>query len=144
MQENDKDDEVETDDSSAETSKQSSSLESSIAKWRDLQKDHGPHCINIINRFGTFLLSAARRADCELLMDKIRSMTSKEVAVFGPPKWGLPRGRMLAAEALHWIAQCLVSEQARNSSSSTDLTCSPLFASVVISVGSHHFLHVHQ
>jgi len=144
IQENDKDDEAEKDDTSTGTSKESSSLESLIAKWRDLQKDHGPHRINIIDRFGTFLLSAGWRADCELLMDKIRSMASKEVAVFGPPKWGLPYGRMLATEASHWMAQCSVSEHVRNSSSSTDWIYIPLFVSVTISVVSHHFLYIRR
>jgi len=81
--------------------------------WNDLPTDHGgPYRINSIDRSGTHLLSAGWRADCDLLIEKVRSIASNEVAVFGKPQWGLPYGRFLAQEASLWMAQLVVSNRA--------------------------------
>lgn len=86
--------------------------------WKDLQQGHGgPYRINRIDRSGTHLLSAGWRADCDFLAEKLRSVASKEVAIFGPPQWGLPYGRFLAQEASLWMAQLAVSEHFRPLSS---------------------------
>lgn len=85
---------------------------SSFAKiWKDLPNDHGgPYRINQIDRSGTHLLSAGWRADCDLLVEKIRSLASQELALFGSPQWGIPYGRMLAQKSSFWMAQLAASE----------------------------------
>ena len=82
--------------------------------WKELQRDHGgPFRIRKIDRFGTHLLTAGWRADCDVLTAKLRSISSKEIAVFGPPKWGLFYGRYLAQEISLWMAQCAVTDGVR-------------------------------
>lgn len=80
-------------------------------RWKDLQEDYGgPFRINKIDRFGTHLMCAGWRADGEMLTEKCRSISSREIAKFGSPKWGLPYGRYLAMEASLWMAQRAVSD----------------------------------
>jgi len=87
---------------------------SSAAIFQDLPELYGgPFRIHTIDRYGTHLLAAGWRADCDLFTAKLRSIASREKAVFGPPtpKWGLPYyARHLAQEASYWMAQCAVSE----------------------------------
>ena len=87
--------------------------EGTFAKfWNDLPANHGgPFRIHKIDRSGTYLMAAGWRADCDMLLEKIRSIALQEVAVFGAPQWGLPYGRLLAQDASLWMAQVAVSEQ---------------------------------
>jgi hypothetical protein len=82
-----------------------------VTRWKDFQYGRaGPSRISWIDRFGTHLMSAGWRADCDLLADKMRSIASKEVALFGRPQWGLPYGRLLAEEATYFLGRCRVLE----------------------------------
>jgi hypothetical protein len=82
--------------------------------WKDLPANHGgPYRINRIDRCGTYLMTAGWRADCDFLLEKIRSIAAQEIAVFGKPQWGLPYGRLLAQDTSLWMAHVAVSEQVR-------------------------------
>lgn len=81
-------------------------------RWKDLPVDQhgGPFRINKIDRFGTYLMAAGWRADCNMLAEVCRDISSREVTKFGAPKWGLPYGRFLALEASFWMAKRAVSD----------------------------------
>lgn len=109
-EEADKDGQAETDNAPTTTT--------FVDIWKDLPTHHGgPYRINRIDRSGTHMLSAGWRADCDLLTEKIRSLASDEVAVFGKPVWGRPYGRLLAQKASLWMAQLAVSDRYRPLSS---------------------------
>ena len=87
-----------------------------------IESGGGPYRIQSIGSSATtssssschaLLLAAGWRADCDLLNAKVRSLLSKETAVFGPSKWGLPMARQLAQETSWWMTQCATSESVR-------------------------------
>lgn len=85
--------------------------------YKDLlvESGGGPYRIQSIGGSSSChaLLAAGWRADCDLLTAKVRSLWSKETAVYGPSKWGLPLARQLADEASWWMTQCAASESVR-------------------------------
>jgi hypothetical protein len=70
----------------------------------------GPLRINSIDRFGTALVCSGWRADCQVLVEKCRSLATAEVMKFGEPS-RMEYGNMLASDLSLHLAQCAVSER---------------------------------
>lgn len=71
----------------------------------------GPFRIHPIDSFGTALVSAGWRADCEVLAARCRSIAASQVISMGPPAPGRLYGHFCSTELSFYMAQCAVSER---------------------------------
>jgi hypothetical protein len=106
-------------DDSAVESKDSEGDEHSVSigvkDVQDLPLDYGgPFRIHTIDSFGTTLVSAGWRSDCEVLANSCRSIAASQLASYGPPDTGSSLyGHFLATELSLYMSTCAVSERVR-------------------------------
>jgi hypothetical protein len=87
---------------------------------QDLPLDYGgPFRIHSIDSFGTTLVSAGWRSDCEVLANSCRSIAASQLARMGPPPAADTAGsstlygHFLATELSLYMSTCAVSERVR-------------------------------
>jgi hypothetical protein len=88
-----------------------------IKNVQDLPLDYGgPFRIHTIDSFGTTLVSAGWRSDCEVLANTCRSIAASQLASYGPPDTNGSSlyGHFLAKELSLYMSTCAVSERVRN------------------------------
>jgi hypothetical protein len=79
---------------------------------KDLPLDYGgPFRIHPIDSFGTTLVGAGWRADCEILASRCRSIAASQLASMGPPAQGSLYGRLVSTDLSMYMSQCAVSER---------------------------------
>lgn len=95
-------------------------VESTSCAFRNLPADYkGPFRIHSVDRYGSALVSSGWRADCEVLVEKCRSLCQIELNRFGPPsQLDGNYANMIATDLSCYLAQCAVSER----------VCAKLFA----------------
>jgi hypothetical protein len=84
---------------------------------QDLPLDYGgPFRIHTIDSFGTTLVSAGWRSDCEVLANSCRSIAASQLARMGPPDTAGSSlyGHFLATELSLYMSTCSISERVRN------------------------------
>jgi len=107
----------------SESRESDETVESTSCAFRNLPADYkGPFRIHSVDRCGSALVSSGWRADCEVLVEKCRSLSQIELNRFGPPsQLDVNYAHMIASDLSCYLAQCAVSERART------LCCAGLF-----------------
>jgi hypothetical protein len=110
LQDIDEDSNVENKDNDSD--EDSSSVQVGV-NVQDLPLDYGgPIRIHPIDSFGTTLVSAGWRSDCEILASRCRSIAASQLASMGPPATGSSLyGHLVSTELSLYMSQCAVSER---------------------------------